>query len=593
MERFARLTAGVLGASGAVVAVAVPLPDGGTGVEVTESWPPELSRTTPELAELLLRTARGDGLLVTGADAEVNSDAAQAGYKAFAGIPVRDEHGELLGALAAVDVRARPWTGQNTRDLAALAGECSTELALRSDRPRRRGSRPAADQARREAASATRPAPGEESAEPSSGLDRSDLLLRAAELLADTSGLDEVRRTVSVLVSGDLRPAYVGLVLREDGEALRRAVDTTSGPVPLEKELPLYGISDAWPSARAARENRIVCVPDRQALIDEYAPQTVEVFDTMGLQTAVCVPLPGTRRATLGTLVVAWDEPHHIDLYERAVLTVMAGYTARAVERALHLDERISVAHQLQQAMLTDLPEAAGLEMAALYRPAADGHMVGGDWYDAYRLPGALSGNGRRAPMAVTVGDVTGHNMRAAALMGQVRSMLRQADVERTESPASAVSSVERANEHLGTGISGTLVHAHLLPRPRNQWLLRWTNAGHPAPLLARPGRDVEYLVEHARLLYPGLTPPQGRPVHERTLGPGAVLLLYTDGLVEHHGHDVDQATGEAARLLARATAETTPLPQLLDLLADTLAGHEHGDDVVLLAVRVKDTDEG
>ncbi|MFF3645313.1 SpoIIE family protein phosphatase [Streptomyces sp. NPDC002564] len=86
-----------------------------------------------------------------------------------------------------------------------------------------------------------------------------------------------------------------------------------------------------------------------------------------------------------------------------------------------------------------------------------------------------------------------------------------------------------------------------------------------------------EYSAEHARLLCPGLTPLQGGPVHERALGPGAVLPLYTDGLVEHHGRDVDRTTGGAARLLARATAGTTALPQLLDLLA----------------VRVKDTDEG
>ncbi|MEU6384116.1 SpoIIE family protein phosphatase [Streptomyces bauhiniae] len=419
-------------------------------------------------------------------------------------------------------------------------------------------------------------------------LERSELLLRAAEQLANTSGLGEVRRTVSDLVSGDLKPAYVGLVLREDASALRRAVDATRTPVPLEDALPLYDLSAAWPSAQAARENRVVSVPDRQTLIDGYDAQTVAVFDAMGLSSAVCVPLPGTRRTTLGTLVVAWDTPHEIGLHERTVLTVIAGYTALAVERALYLDERVSVACQLQQAMLTDLPPASGLELAALYRPAAYEDMVGGDWYDAYPLPATRAGDDDREPLAVTVGDVTGHNMRAAALMGQVRSMLRQADIDQADSPAAAVTAVERANEHLDTGISGTLVHAHLLPRPHDRWLLRWTNAGHPAPLLARPGHGVERLTEHARLIFPGLTPAEGRPVHERVLDPGSVLLLYTDGLTEHPGRDLDEATTRAARLLAGAADHDTPLPLLLNLLADTLAGTDHTDDVVLLALRVE-----
>ncbi|MFB7778945.1 PP2C family protein-serine/threonine phosphatase [Streptomyces bauhiniae] len=499
---------------------------------------------------------------------------------AFAGVSLRDADGALLGVLAALDARARSWTPRNLLDLQDLACACAAELRLRTN-PRTRNVPPVADLPRKRTTSGR-------TRELKARLERSELLLRAAELLADTSGLGEVRSTVSDLVSGDLKPAYVGLVLREDDGALRRAVDATRSPVPLEDVLPLYDLSDAWPSAQAARENRIVSVPDRQTLIDGYDPQTVAVFDRMGLCAAICVPLPGTRRTTLGTLVVAWDEAHEIGPHERTMLTAIARYTALAVERALYLDERVSVARQLQRAMLTDLPPTPGLELAALYRPAAHDDMVGGDWYDAYPLPGTRARDDGRAPLAVTVGDVTGHNMRAAALMGQVRSMLRQADIDQADSPAAAVAAVERANEHLRTGISGTLVHAHLLPRPHGRWLLRWTNAGHPAPLLAHPEHGVESLTEHARLLFPGLTSADGRPVHERLLDPGSVLLLHTDGLIEDRGRDFDKAAARAGRLLDRATRRNTPLPPLLNLLADTLAGHEHTDDIVLLALRVQ-----
>lgn len=117
------------------------------------------------------------------------------------------------------------------------------------------------------------------------------------------------------------------------------------------------------PSARAARNREIVVVSDRSALEAEYGPAAAVEFDAAGLQAAVCLPLAGTRH-TLGVLILGWATPHQIEVNERAVLTTIAGYTAQAIERALHLDERIAVARQLQQAMLTDLPVVPGRERA-------------------------------------------------------------------------------------------------------------------------------------------------------------------------------------------------------------------------------------
>ncbi|MEU3497002.1 SpoIIE family protein phosphatase [Kitasatospora cineracea] len=590
MDRFARLAASVLAAPEAVVAVLV----GPADTEVLECWPPERSPAEPWHAVLRRHVARTGELLtvddLTRWAADGHEAALDGAEGAFAAAPLYGARGECLGVMAVHDPRPRAWSGHNRQDLEDLAGVCAAELRLRVSTRRANEAHHGAQEAREEAQALTGAARAAER-RLRVQLERSELLLRAAELLGNTLGLDQVRTTVSDLVSGDLKPAYVGLVLLGDDDKLRRAVDTASGPVPLEEQVPLYALTDGWPTAQAAQENRVVSVPDRQTLVDHYDPHTVVVFDQMGLHSAVCVPLPGTRRPTLGALVAAWDEPHETDIHERAVLTVIAGYTALAVERALHLDERTSVARQLQRAMLTDFPRTPGLELAALYRPAAHHDMVGGDWYDAYPvLPHRTAADGRR-PLAVTVGDITGHDTHAATLMGQARSMLRQADVDRGGSPADALVSFERANDQLHTRISGTLVHAHLHPRPHGAWLLRWTNAGHPSPLLAHPNRDTERLTEHGLLLHPGLALPEGRPVHERLLEPGSVLLLYTDGLVEHRGRDLEQGIDRAAELLARTVADHTPLPQALDLLADTLAGPDHGDDVVLLALRV--TDQG
>ncbi|MEU5282324.1 SpoIIE family protein phosphatase [Streptomyces asoensis] len=590
MDRFARLTASVLDTSGAVVALVAPASGGEVRIQVAATWPAGHPGPVPVLTALCRRVLLRGAPFTLDPDAP-DSAAAAAGVRAFAGVPLRGENGVLLGVLGAFDACARAWSGRNLQDLKDLADACAAELRLRASEERAHDARHDAEVAQRAAEAAAGRA-REGAGELRNRLERSELLLRAAELLGNTSGLEEVRRTVGELVSGDLKPAYVGLTLREE-DTLYRSVDAASTPVPLEVATPQYHLSDAWPSAQAARENRIVNIPDRQALIEGYDPQTVAVFDEMGLQAAICVPLPGTRRATLGTLVVAWDEPHEADLHERAVLTVIAGYTAVAVQRALHLDDRVSVARQLQQAMLTHLPPAPGLDLAALYRPAADQDMVGGDWYDAYPLPSDRPAPDERRALAVTVGDITGHNTHAATLMGQARSMLRQADMDRTDSPAGAVASMERANRHLDIGISGTLVHAHLIPHPLGRRLLRWTNAGHPPPLLARPHHPTEHLSQHAHLIFPGLMPHTTRPVHERILEPGDLLLLYTDGLVEHPRRNLDELTAQAAGILADAAADNTPLPHLLDLLADTLAGPEHNDDIVLLALRVTDTGEG
>ncbi|MEV7645406.1 GAF domain-containing SpoIIE family protein phosphatase [Streptomyces rubiginosohelvolus] len=590
MDRFARLAARVLATSEAVVAVTTRGPGGSLSVEPVEYWPARLSTTEPARAALCRHVVHA-GELVMVDDLAAWDDGpdlvgAPATGGAFAGVPLFGEKGVLLGVLAVYDGAVRSWDAGNQQDLEDLADAAAAELQLRASAARAHQERLGAELAQQEAEKATGQA-RQGVQDLRIRLGRSELLLRAAELLANTSGLEEVRRTVSELVSGDLKPAYVGLVLRGEDDMMRRSVDPGSTPVALEEQVPLYALTASWPTAQAARENRVVSVPDRQSLIEGYDPQTVAVFDEMNLASAVCVPLPGTRRPTLGTLVAAWDEPHETDVHERAVLTVIAGYTALAVERALHLDERISVARQLQQAMLTDLPEAAGLELAALYRPAASEDMVGGDWYDAYPLLAGYDAEAGRQPLAVTVGDVTGHNMHAATLMGQARSMLRQADIERANSPAEAIASFERANRHLRTEISGTLVHAHLLPRPHGTWLLRWTNAGHPPPLLARPGHEAELLTEHGRLIHPGIRPRADRHVDERLLEPGDVLLLYTDGLVEHRGVDLDDILGQAALLLSQAATDNAPLDQVIATLADTLAGARHGDDIVLLALRV------
>ncbi len=614
MERFARLVAGRLRVPVALVSLVEADRQVFPGmVGLAEPW--ATRRQTPLSHSFCRHVAATDQPLIL-ADARSDNRTrtslaiSELGVVAYAGMPLTDSDGHVLGALCAIDTEPREWSAQELADLADLAAACSTELRLRIATEVARQAQHQAEAAQNEAEhsnAAARTYAGQARL----ALERSELMLRAAEDMADTAGLTDVREKLRDLISGDLKPAYVGLTLLE-GQELRRIPDPAAS-YPVEMMTPVYSLFGNWPSSVAARERRTVVVTDREALRAQFGPEATAAFDAGGLSSAVCVPLPGTARTpdagtlgagparTLGVLILGWDRPHQLDVTERAVLTAIAGYTALAVERALYLDERITVAHQLQNAMLSELPGPPGLQLAALYRPAAISDLIGGDWFDAHpfaRPPVTATGTAQLPyPIALTVGDITGHDMRAATIMGQVRSMLRQADLDlHRQGPAQILTAVEDACYALSLDATGTLIHAHLSPLASasrdsasnhgdGSWSLTWTNAGHPPMLLAGPGGHVERLAEHGVLMWPS---PKRllRSDQQRTLLPGSTLLLYTDGLIEQRGRSLDDAIDRAAAILSASSAEQ-PLPDLVRQLTNEVASPRADDDLALLAVRI------
>ncbi len=474
----------------------------------------------------------------------------------YAGMPLTDDTGEVLGSLCAIDTAPRRWTAKELAVLSDLAAACSDMLRLRIATS---AARQQADRAHTQNASAD------------AAFDRSQLLLRASVALATTSTGDDITDVVRDLVTGSLNPAYVGLSLL-DAAGRVSLQSGLSLPTRVAQRWHHYAGTAATPSAMAARIGAPVLLPD-MAAVRALTPDAADTFTEMGWQSAASVPLPGLN-GPVGALTVVWKHPHHLDAAEQAVLAALAGFVAQALDRADYLFSRENVATVLQRAMLTDLPDPAPYELAARYEPAARGEHVGGDWYDAVRLD--------NNHLALAVGDVTGHDMRAAARMGQLRSKLRLLLVDRHEPPSALLRRLDAANRALGDRITATAVLAFLQPHPDGGgYQLHWSNAGHPSPLLIThtgvttlPGRDP--------LL--GMTGRTPRTSHTCIIPPAATVLFYTDGLIETRHQPIDEREQQLHEVIAALAGE--PLPELLHHLHQRFAGDQHEDDVALLAVR-------
>ena len=241
----------------------------------------------------------------------------------------------------------------------------------------------------------------------------------------------------------------------------------------------------------------------------------------------------------------------------------------------------LQTAETLQRNLLGAPAHDPRLETAVRYRPASRHAHVGGDWYDAFPTP-----DGRTM---LVIGDVAGHDAPAAATMAQTRGMLRGVAQSVANSPAAVLSILDRAFATLPVDTLVTVTVATVDLRPdagieAGPVTLRWSNAGHPPPVLACADGSTRALERRpARLL--GVPPAVDRVDHELALAPGDTLLFYTDGLVERRTAPLDDGIRSLVELLGRIGRE--PLDHLCDRLLREL-GDQEDDDVALLAVRVR-----
>ncbi|TQS41399.1 SpoIIE family protein phosphatase [Cryptosporangium phraense] len=462
------------------------------------------------------------------------------GVVGYAGMPLTDADGQVLGSLCAIDHSPRQWTEHELCALRDLAAACSDSLRLRI----------ANSQTQREFA-------------------RTQLLLNASHALGGTTTLDEIVVAVRDLVTEALAPAYVGISLLEAGRQVVLASQQFLPDHVAERWL-RYDSSERTPTALAVSSGGLVLLPSLDE-VGRSAPDALSTFEEMGWQSSASVPLPSSGGA-LGALTLAWEVPYRLDSSEQAVLVALAGYVTQAVTRASVLDDRRTAAATMQKALLTPLPSHRELTLVARYAPAHHENHVGGDWYDAITLD-----QGR---LALVIGDVVGHSIAAAAQMGQFRTMLRTLIADRRESPSWVLRRMERTAHTLGVGGLSTVLLAYLDPTPTGEYMLTWSNAGHPPPTLVAPGGPAVMLPGTDVLL--GVSKELPRHDHYARLPRGGSLLLHTDGLVEHRRLPVDEGMEQLRDFLGRASYGDPE--KLSDVLIENAAAQGQ-DDVALLLV--------
>ncbi|MGY5032676.1 PP2C family protein-serine/threonine phosphatase [Streptomyces sp. 900116325] len=263
------------------------------------------------------------------------------------------------------------------------------------------------------------------------------------------------------------------------------------------------------------------------------------------------------------------------DAHDEVLIVALAGAAAVAIDDARLYEQARSDAERFQQLLLPQLPEhLEPFEAAAVYIPASAPGQVGGDWYDTLLVPDQAC--------AVVIGDVVGHDLQAAAAMAQTRNMLRALLYNRRTPPSAVLSQLDRTLQAITDSPVTTACLARIEPGQPTGWSLRWSTAGHPPPLLITPDCRARYLDADPDLPL-GVDIAHARHDHTCRLPPGAMVMFFTDGLVEHREYPVGERM-ERLAVIAAAHA-TMPVHDFVQAVAHDHPSDGH-DDMAILALR-------
>jgi PAS domain S-box-containing protein len=378
-------------------------------------------------------------------------------------------------------------------------------------------------------------------------------LVSGMQLLVDAAlahrTLDDILSDLVTSVRGVLQADAASIHLVEEGDQLQ-----------------LRAVSDGSHEGRSFRAEEFAArVAGAREPLLEQDPAGDDVASVIG------VPLV-TGGELSGVVLASAAAPRRFTGDDLSLLRLAADRVALAIDHARVYEREHRIAETLQRSLLPErLPRVPGLSVAARYIPAADEAEVGGDWYDMLPVPGGGVG--------LVMGDVAGKGLAAASMVGRLRSALRAYALE-GHPPARVV---EQLNRLIWTESEdsqmATLIYVVVDPAEGE---VRWVNAGHPPPLLVNG--DLPHYLEGGSSVPLGVLPFPDFEEVAVPMDPGGAVVLYTDGLVERPGENIDAGLG---RLVAAVRGAPVEPEQLCDhVLRELLPDGGTPDDVALLTLR-------
>ena len=396
---------------------------------------------------------------------------------------------------------------------------------------------------------------------------------RARSLESVTAALVAANTTAQVYaaIGSVLRPSAGGhglaLLLRQE-QSLHLAYHAGYEPevVARLRELP---VEHPYPAATVARTGQ-PCYLTSPAQFDAVQPDADSAVPPGNRQAWAFLPLT-VAGEVLGTLVVGYREPRDFDPDTRSTLTALAALGAQALQRAMLFETSMSIASELQHALLpATLPTTAGLRHAARYLPWTRGAEVGGDWYDIIPISDGIVG--------VVIGDVAGHNTAAAAAMGQVRDALR-AYAMAGQRPSTVMANTNHLIRAVRLDAMATCCYLRLdVAKGTATGVL----AGHPPPIL----RDAHTTTLLGLRTQAPLGVSDSVVYRESSFDfpPAATMVLYTDGLVEDRSHPLDRGLEELCAAV-RGAPRLDPADILDHILQSDVGPWPRRDDIALLCL--------
>ncbi|RPE42557.1 serine phosphatase RsbU (regulator of sigma subunit) [Streptomyces sp. Ag109_O5-1] len=362
--------------------------------------------------------------------------------------------------------------------------------------------------------------------------------------------------------------------LVDDG---RLSVSSDAG-ILTEEAQALHGMSLDHPSPlpEAIRTGEPQFVPDQEDYVRRWPHgASLPWLARLGSDYTVSItPLSESGNLPLGAWQITYRSGYRPSLEELTLMGTLADLAGQALRRIRSQQARVELAMALQQTMLPTLPEhLPGLEVAARYRPSRDGLDIGGDWYDAFVMPdGAI---------ALEIGDVQGHDVDAAAFMGQVRLSMRAIAAQEPD-PATVLM---RTNELLAPMDPARFASCTILHVDPRDGRVTGTSAGHVPLLYAHSdgSHDVRELPGGPVL---GVVPGTEYREETFTLDEDSALVMVTDGVVEGPALTLEAGLERAGTLAAQAVHDGLNAEETADRILDAAVAVDHADDVAVLVIR-------